>query len=218
MLSLPARPASELKAFKVAFSGAPSSRKSTVCGAVEALLRQDGIITDTSREIARCYINKNGRVTEPWEQLLIFEKQQKCNEAIAKVSQVMLCDTPPQACYRYALWAVLQDNKKEGIKEITPAQYELLSNLFVKSLQACHWFDLIFVFPPHDPVVHDGTRSLDPDAKLKVHNALLAFFDLNEIGYMVAEGTTAERIDFCYKQIKALYNFEVTFGAALDAR
>jgi nicotinamide riboside kinase len=190
------------KCLKVNICGAPSSRKSTVCAGLEAKLKQDGIITETSKEYVRHYINSYGLPTELFEQFIIHENQTARDEAIASVSQVMLSDNPAMASYIFGKRMLMRDMKARGLTEMSKAHYKFLEEMHTKALKRTLWFDLIIVFPHYDPIVLDGTRTETTEEKREIYDAIVGFLHVEGIPYHWVSGTVDERIEKCYQLIK----------------
>lgn len=192
---------------KVNICGAPSSRKSTVCAGLEAKLKQDGIIAETSKEYARHYINTYGVPKELHEQYLITENQNARDNAIAAVAQVLLTDNPAMASYVFgkrmlmAKYAHSNDPYTTYKYLATPAEYKFLEEMHMKALKKTEWFDLIFVFTPEDPVIQDGTRTETERDKLQIYNAIVGFLHVENIPYIPVSGSVEDKIETCYAYI-----------------
>src|SRR5690554_3658360 len=188
------------KCLKINFCAAPSSGKTTVCSALESMLKKEGIIVETSKEYARHYINTYGTPKDLWEQLIIFENQDIRDKSIAKVSQVLLSDTPA-AGYIFGKRMLNNRLKNEGRKEFTKAEYKFLEELHLKNLKKVNWFDLIFVFPPLE-VINDGTRKETNEDAINIYKGIVGFLDSENINYILVEGTVDDKIYICYSIIK----------------
>lgn len=189
------------KCLKVNICGAPSSRKSTVCSGLESMLKQHRVNADTSKEYARQYINTYGVPTEMYEQLLITMNQNTRDEALAKVSQVLLSDNPAMSAYVFGKRMLMDILKREGRTEMKPSEYKLLEELHTLSVKKSNWFDLIIVFTPEDKVIRDGTRTEDEAGKLEIYNAIKGFLDVERIPYVLMSGTPDEKIKKCFDLI-----------------
>jgi nicotinamide riboside kinase len=190
---------------KVNFCAAPSSYKSTVCVGVEAMLKQEGIVTDTSKEYVREYINEFGFPQELYEQLLITEKQNARDEETARVSEIMLSDNP--AINAFVFGKRMLDLKVESERrKKTPAEYNFLKEIYMKALNKAEWFDIIFVFPPNVVNVDDNTRQESASESQDIYQALVGYLHAQGIPFYFIEGTTQERIQKCYEIIMEAYN------------
>jgi nicotinamide riboside kinase len=174
-----------------------------VCSGLESKLKQEKIVTDTSKEYARQYINTYGVPTEYYEQMIIQENQETRDQAIAQVSTVMLCDTPAMSCYVYLKRMVQAKTKSERRQgSLTNGEYKLLEEMHTKALKKVNWYDLIIVFPPTDPVIQDGTRTEKYEDKVAIYQALIGFLHSEAIPYVIVEGTAEEKIQKCYDLVK----------------
>ncbi len=190
-----------MSCLKVNFCAAPSSRKSTVCSALESQLKQLQFVADTSKEYARQYINTYGIPKDMYEQLIIMKNQDIRDKAIASVSEIMLSDTPAIASYIFGVRLLQAKMKREGRAKKTLAEYKYLEELHLEGIKKLDWFDLIIVFPPLDSVIQDGTRSETMEDKLIIFEALIGFLNANGTAYEVVSGNTQEKIEICKRII-----------------
>lgn len=182
---------------KVNFCAAPSSRKSTVCAALESLLKQQKINADTSKEYARQFIQQYGVPKDIASQFIIYNNQKARDEGVAAVSEVLLTDTPAMNCYVFGKRSLNERMKREGRTSLTKEEYKILEELHGMALKKLNWFDIIFVFPPTDPVVNDGTRTETMDDKVAIYNAIKGFLDVEGVPYHIIDGSVEYRIDAC---------------------
>lgn len=199
---------------RVNFCAAPSSGKSTVCAALEAKLKQEGVIVDTSKEYVRQYINTYGVPTELYEQFIIMDNQKTRDEAIDKVSEVTLTDRPVVNDYIFSNKMLYQKIQLDGRsrRQLTKPEKKFLEETYIKCLERVYWFDIIFVFPPLDYVVDDGTRTETSSDVFEIYNAIKGFLDSEYINYHYVDGTVEEKVDYCFKVIMEELRERKTFA------
>lgn len=170
---------------KIALVGAPSCRKSTTAEYLNVQLKQAKINSSVCPEVARNYILRYGQISDPWEQLVIFNEQVRLENELTAVHDVVVCDSSSWIGYIYCdmLMGPSPTSKVFNLKQtLYRSVYEQLKS-----------YDYTFFMPIQEPVFNDGVRKQTDDDRANIENRIEGFMKLEAIPYYIVSGTVQEK-------------------------
>lgn len=157
---------------RIAILGAESSGKSTLAAALASHYQ-----TVWVPEFLREFVDVNGRVPEESDQFPIARTQmERENEAAARASQFLFCDTTPMMTALYSRWYWGR----------VDAQLALLERR--------HEYAFTLVTAPDSPWEADGLQRESEAVRQTIHEQVLQMLDERAIAYLVVTGGLPQRV------------------------
>lgn len=157
---------------RIAILGAESSGKSTLAAALASHYQ-----TVWVPEFLREFVDVNGRVPEESDQFPIARTQmERENEAAARASQFLFCDTTPMMTALYSRWYWGR----------VDAQLALLERR--------HEYAFTLVTAPDSPWEADGLQRESEAVRQTIHEQVLQMLDERAIAYLVVTGSLPQRV------------------------
>lgn len=134
---------------KIGFVGLPGTGKTSMAQALATKCRKESIKfknIEVVSEYARRYIRKHGEIQYLWEQVRILRKQQEWEDAVAKITDLVIVDSPIHLGFLYCCEIFKKEDKKDImlmsdvfkmlIKMNDPVRYNMIFYLpFSKSIR-----------------------------------------------------------------------------------
>lgn len=170
---------------KIALVGAPSCRKSTTAEYLNVQLKQAKINSSVCPEVARNYILRYGQISDPWEQLVIFNEQVRLENELTAVHDVVICDSSSWLGYIYC-------DMLMGPNPISKV-FNLKQTLYRSVYEQLCSYDYTFFMPIQEPVFNDGVRQQNDNDRLDIQSRIQGFMKLEAMPYYIVEGTVRDK-------------------------
>lgn len=190
------------KMIRVAFSGIPSTGKTSIARALAAFFKKTETVKNIEliTEYARTYIENFGPMETIWEQYKVLDKQTDKENQVPKQTDLLITDSPLPLAFLYVL-----DLRKDTAKDSM-----VVDDMFhkINSLNRPRRYDIIFHLPPIIEVVNDGVRPekhCDPAWRAEADNSIQFIFKtlFPPKKFVVMEATDLKaRVNFCNKVLE----------------